>query len=224
MMTQSEDPYVAGVAAGIYDPVVALAEGYSQIQGGIAGVDSGAGSLRDGAWKLYSGIKTLNANSSALRDGAKALHEGTTELRNGAEEFADGINELYDGSVEIKDGSSELADGARELADGVKEFSDEANDLVDEIFDIELSNLLVFINSKDNPRIDSAADDVQINYSASIIFGILLIVLFAYVISVFIVHTIDQDSSVIGALYSMGLKRRTLTLSYVADYRAHGLQ
>ena len=40
--------------------------------------------------------------------------------------------------------------------------------------------------------------------------------LFAYVISVFIVHMIDQESPVIGALYSMGVKRRTLTLSYVA--------
>ena len=77
-------------------------------------------------------------------------------------------------------------------------------------------NSMLFMNHNDNPRIDSAADDVQINYSASIIFGILLVMLFAYVISVFIVHMIDQESSVIGALYSMGVKRRTLTLSYVA--------
>ena len=74
----------------------------------------------------------------------------------------------------------------------------------------------MFINCKDNPRIDTAADDVQINYTASIIFGILLVMLFAYVISVFIVHMIDQESSVIGALYSMGVKRRTLILSYVS--------
>lgn len=216
VMAQSEDPYIAGVAAGFVDPVTALATGYGQIQSGIAGVDSGAAALSAGAYQLYSGIKTLNSNSAALRYGAAALHAGTTELKEGAAEFAEGIDELYDGSEEIKDGSSDLAKGARELSDGVNEFSDEANDLIDEVFNIDLSNLRIFMTKADNPRIDSAADDVQINYSASIIFGILLVVLFAYVISVFIVHTIDQESAVIGALYSMGVKRRTLTLSYVA--------
>ena len=216
LMAQSEDPYVAGVAAGFAGPAKDLASGYTQIQSGISDVNTGAGSLKDGAYQLYDGIKTLNSNSQALRDGATALHDGTSELREGVEDFAEGINDLYDGSTEINDGAVELADGARELADGVKDFSDEANDLIDEVFNIKTSNLMIFMNHSENPRIDSAADDVQINYSASIIFGILLVMLFAYVISVFIVHTIDQESSVIGALYSMGVKRRTLILSYVS--------
>ena len=216
VLANSEDPYTAGVAAGFVNPVRELVKGYGLISSGIEGINSAANSLSEGASSLYTGIKQLNSNSSQLRNGAADLHAGTTVFKDGVSDLADGIDELYDGSVEIKDGASELADGARELADGVKEFSDEANDLVDEVFDIDLSNLLVFLNRQDNPRIDSAADDVQINYSASIIFGILLVMLFAYVISVFIVHTIDKESMVIGALYSMGLKRRTLTLSYVA--------
>ena len=215
-MTQNEDPYVAGVAASMAGPVKDLANGYSQIKSGVAGVDSGAQQLSSGANQLYNGIKKLKDNNTALRNGATALHKGTTELKNGAKELADGVDKLYDGSGKIKDGAKELADGTKKYADGVKEFSDEANDLIDEVFDFKTSNLMLFMNHNDNPRIDSAADDVQINYSASIIFGILLVMLFAYVISVFIVHMIDQESSVIGALYSMGVKRRTLTLSYVA--------
>lgn len=215
-MTQSEDPYVAGVASGMAGPVKELANGYSQIQNGVAGVDSGAQQLSGGANQLYNGIKKLKDNNTALRNGATALHKGTTELKKGTKELSDGVDKLYDGSTKIKDGAKDLADGTKKYADGVKEFSDEANDLIDEVFNIKTSNLMMFLNHADNPRIDSAADDVQINYSASIIFGILLIMLFAYVISVFIVHMIDQESSVIGALYSMGVKRRTLTLSYVA--------
>lgn len=215
-MAQSEDPYVAGVAAGFAGPAQDLADGYSGIQTGIDGVNTGAQAVSSGAEQLNDGIKQINDNSKALKDGASAMHEGTSELLEGAEEFADGIDELYDGSQEINDGAKELADGARELSDGVSEFSDEANDLIDDVFDIKTSNLMLFMNHSENPRIDSAADDVQINYSASIIFGILLVMLFAYVISVFIVHMIDQESSVIGALYSLGVKRRTLTLSYVA--------
>ena len=215
-MTQNEDPYVAGVAASMAGPVKDLANGYSQIKSGVAGVDSGAQQLSSGANQLYNGIKKLKDNNTALRNGATALRKGTTELKNGTKELADGVDKLYDGSGKIKDGAKELADGTKKYADGVKEFSDEANDLIDEVFDFKTSNLMLFMNHNDNPRIDSAADDVQINYSASIIFGILLVMLFAYVISVFIVHMIDQESSVIGALYSMGVKRRTLTLSYVA--------
>ena len=215
-MTQNEDPYVAGVAASMAGPVKDLANGYSQIKSGVAGVDSGAQQLSSGANQLYNGIKKLKDNNTALRNGATALHKGTTELKNGTKELSDGVDKLYDGSGKIKDGAKELAEGTKKYADGVKEFSDEANDLIDEVFDFKTSNLMLFMNHSDNPRIDSAADDVQINYSASIIFGILLVMLFAYVISVFIVHMIDQESSVIGALYSMGVKRRTLTLSYVA--------
>lgn len=215
-MAKSEDPYVAGVAAGLAGPAKDLADGYSQIKSGVAGVDSGAKSLSSGANSLYNGIKKLKENSNALRSGATALHKGTSALKKGADELSKGINELYDGSDELNKGAKDLAKGARELSDGVNELSDEANELVDDVFDIKTSNLMMFMNHDDNPRIDTSADDVQINYSASIIFGILLVVLFAYVISVFIVHTIDQESSVIGALYSMGVKRRTLTLSYVA--------
>jgi putative ABC transport system permease protein len=215
-MAKSEDPYVAAVAGGFAGPAKDLANGYSQIKSGVSGVNTGAKALSDGAGDLYTGIKKLKANNNALRNGATALHKGTSELKKGANEFADGIDELYDGSTELDKGAKELAKGAKELSDGVKEFSDEANDMIDDAFNIKTTNLMLFMNHADNPRIDTAANDVQINYTASIVFGILLVVLFAYVISVFIVHTIDQESSVIGALYSMGVKRRTLTLSYVA--------
>ena len=215
-MTLSDDPYMAGIAASIEGPAQELSTGFGQIQTGITGVNTGAAALDNGAAQLLDGIKQLDDSGEALNDGADALHDGTSELKDGAEVFADGIEELYDGSGEINDGAKELADGAQELSDGVNEFSEEADDLIDEVFNIKTSNLMMFINCKDNPRIDTAADDVQINYTASIIFGILLVMLFAYVISVFIVHMIDQESSVIGALYSMGVKRRTLILSYVS--------
>ena len=203
----------ANMAGG---PAVQLANGYKQIKSGVSGVNSGTNALSNGVGKLYKGTRKLSDSGIILRNGMSSLHKGTTELRKGANKLAEGVDKLYDGSKEISDGAKELADGAKEYADGMQEFADETKDFVDEYFDIKTSNLMLFMNHADNPRIDSAADDVQINYTASIIFGILLIMLFAYVISVFIVHMIDQESSVIGALYSMGMKRRTLIASYVA--------
>ena len=214
--TKSPNPYVSGTAKEFAGPAKQLANVYKDIQKGVSGINTGVVNLNGGTKRLYSGIKLLDKNGAALRNGANSLHKGTTALRKGANELAEGIDKLYDGSVDIKDGAKELADGAKEYADGMNEFADEANKFVDEYFDIKTSNLMVFMNSKENPRVDAAADDVQITYTASIIFGVLLVMLFAYVISVFIVHTIDQESPVIGALYSMGVKRRTLMLSYVA--------
>ena len=214
--TKNPNPYVSGTAKEFAGPAKQLANVYKDIQKGVSGVNMGVVNLNGGTKKLYSGAKLLDKNGAALRNGANELHKGTTALKKGANELAEGIDKLYDGSVDIRDGAKELADGAKEYADGMNEFADETNKFVDEFFDIKTSNLMLMMNSSDNPRVDAAADDVQITYIASIIFGVLLVMLFAYVISVFIVHMIDQESPVIGALYSMGVKRRTLTLSYIA--------
>lgn len=212
----SPDPYVAGVAKNFADPAKQLANGYLQIKSGVSGVNNGTAALSSGAGQLNKGTKKLSSSGVLLKNGAAGLHKGTTELWKGTKKLAEGVDDLYEGSEKISDGAKELADGAKEYADGMQEFSDKTNEFIDEFFDIKTSNLMMFLNAEENPRIDSAADDVEINYTASIIFGILLIMLFAYVISVFIVHTIDQESSVIGALYSMGVRRRTLVASYVA--------
>ena len=45
--------------------------------------------------------------------------------------------------------------------------------------------------------------------------GVIILILIAYVLSVFVVHSIDQESQVIGALYALGVKRRDLMRHYV---------
>lgn len=84
------------------------------------------------------------------------------------------------------------------------------------IFADSTANLISLLKAEDNVRIDAAADDVEINKTSGIFVGILLMILFSYVISVFVVHTIDQESAVIGALYSMGVKRKDLMAHYIA--------
>ncbi|MCR5592333.1 MAG: ABC transporter permease [Saccharofermentans sp.] len=221
------------------DGIDELNDGASELMAGVQAYTDAVGQASEGAEQLAqgaalagvpvdqqslaAGFEAITAGGEELEAGVAALHDGTSELSDAAGELEDGVSELYDGSSELRDGAEELSDGASELNDGVNElydgineFSDEANDMIDDIFNVDTDNLISFITATENPRVDSAADDVQINLSASIIFGVLLIMLFAYVISVFIVHTIDKESPVIGALYSMGVKRSTLTLSYVA--------
>lgn len=57
---------------------------------------------------------------------------------------------------------------------------------------MNLANLQSFVTAEDNPRIGASADDQKINISAGLVFGVILIVLFAYVISVFTIHSIEK--------------------------------
>lgn len=111
--------------------------------------------------------------------------------------FKDGIKEYTDGAMDAKDGSDELADGMAELKKETDSFLED--------YDTDLANITSFVTSDDNPRTGGAADDQQINVQAGYFFGVLLMLLFTYVISVFVVHGIEKESSVIGALYALGV-------------------
>lgn len=90
------------------------------------------------------------------------------------------------------------------------------DDVNDALEDIKVdANITSFVTSDDNPRTGGAADDQQINVQAGYFFGVLLMLLFTYVISVFVVHGIEKESSVIGALYALGVKRRDLMMHYL---------
>lgn len=81
--------------------------------------------------------------------------------------------------------------------------------------DLEMNRLISFVKKADNPRILAAAGDVQINKAAGLFAGIIVMVLFTYVISVFVIHQIGQESSVIGTLYALGAKKRELLVHYI---------
>ena len=72
------------------------------------------------------------------------------------------------------------------------------------------------MKSENNPRIAASAEDVAINRSGGILAGIIGFFLFGYVISVFVVHSIDSDSEVIGTLYALGVSSGTLLRHYLA--------
>lgn len=102
-----------------------------------------------------------------------------------------------------------------ELTDVIPGFGEETTDWLDDNFDSGISKLTQFLTAEDNIRIGAASDDVAINKMAGLFAGVLLIVLFAYVISVFVVHTIERESEVIGTLYALGVKRKELLAHYL---------
>ena len=155
-------------------------------------------------------LERLTAEGSSvdvrLKDSLKDAKDTLADL----EDFREGI-------IDYTDAVDEIASGSRKLRDGVQELQDETDDMIEEYFTFDIDNLTQFLIAADNPRIDAAAGDVVINRFAGILSGIILMVLFTYVISVFVIHNIEKESSVIGALYALGVTRGQLLFHYLLN-------
>ena len=100
------------------------------------------------------------------------------------------------------------------MSDGVGDLDDAVDDALEE-FDFELSNLTMFLKQEDNPRIFATKNDKLVDIEVGIIAGVIIFILLAYVISVFVVHSIESESSIIGTLYSMGVTKNDLLTHYI---------
>ena len=142
------------------------------------------------------------------------LTDGIQELLDGAKELKE-LKAFEDGIIEYTDGTKEAEDGSNELLDGIQELKDEIDDMIDDIFSEDAQNLMTFVKAGDNARIQAASGDQELYRSVGTIAGAILLILISYVLSVFVVHSIDQESAVIGALYALGVKRKNLMAHYV---------
>ncbi len=156
------------------------------------------------------------------------LLRGADELADGNRSLADALNAmdetvhgealaalraflpdtLYTAVSDMREAGEALADGSGALRDAVRE-------VADTYLKEDLSNLRTFTAAEDNPRIGGSADDVVINKAASLVAGVIILALLAYVISVFVIHSIESERSVIGTLYALGVRRKDLLLHYL---------
>lgn len=155
-------------------------------------------------------------------DKKESLQSGVSEVDNGAKDLRDALNKLAENggafaefAPEYIAGVEAAHDGAVDLAKGTEEMKTETDKLIDEIFNVEIDNLTTFVTADENPRILAAAGDMIMNKEMGLLAGVVVIALFAYVISVFVIHKINRESSVIGALYALGAKKKNLLLHYI---------
>lgn len=125
------------------------------------------------------------------------------------------LEEYKKGIISYTGAVSRIAEGSIGVAEGMQELDDSTDRILDTYFNTELSNLTMFLTAEDNPRIGASLDDQSINKLTGLVAGVIVMLLLTYVISVFVIHEIEQESSVIGALYSLGMKKRDLMLHYL---------
>ena len=144
--------------------------------------------------------------------GLQALSQGMEDLELAAEK----IPFAQMGAEQFSQGLTSAKEGAEDLKDGFMEFRRDADELLGKVFDEgRIGNLKSFLKADENPRIGSAANDAKINQASAPIAGIIVIVLVAYVASVFVTHEIQRDTQIIGTLYALGVARRDLLLHYL---------
>lgn len=213
------------------DGINDLLDGAEELRDGLQELADNNEDLKDGAGAVLDaylseankalggyGIKTLTRDNfeqvleSQIRSESNALLK--MSMNNLLAELTE-LKEYADGVDEYADGVQEAADGAEEVRDGVQELKDDTDEIIDEIFDSDAGNLLAFIKAKDNVRIQAASGDQELYRSVGTIAGCIILVLISYVLSVFVVHSIDRESSVIGALYALGVKKKDLMKHYV---------
>ncbi len=153
----------------------------------------GAGDLADGNRKLRDALSGLEESLNG--EAFEALRPYLPE------EFVRAVSDMSGAGKDLAEGSAGLRDAVRELAD--------------EYMAGDLSNLRSFLAARDNPRVGGAADDVVINKYASLAAGVIILALLSYVISVFVIQTVERERSVIGTLYALGVTRNDLLRHYL---------
>ncbi len=170
--------------------------------------------------ELKEKIKALEFDYTEVED--KYFLETIKEVTDRKEKISDGVNDINNGAKTLSEGiasagfeGTEIHSGAVELYDGTTELKEETDKLLAEFFEIDIDNLTSFLKAEDNPRILAAAIDLEMNKTVGLAAGVIIMILFTYVISVFVIHQIQSESSVIGALYALGAKKKDLIRHYI---------
>lgn len=182
---------------------------------------------------ILDGVNDLKDAGHELDDAVEELSDGTADYSKSADDYRKMLeqllssNEAYaplvaggaqlaEGAETISDGAEKLHDGSEEFADAIDEFSDKVIDMVDENYKLDIDNLTMFVKADDNPRIKASIGDAIPKKSSGTVSGVIVLCLITFVISVFITHEINEESAVIGALYSMGVSKGSLLRHYIA--------
>jgi putative ABC transport system permease protein len=212
----------------IEDSINELSDGTNELTDGMTRLDENSADLTEAAQKIADGYFAQTNTKLAEMKMPVTLTEDNYEAEldkliktTKSEELAalkddlTGIIAFRDGVSNYTNGVGKAAEGSVKLNDGVSEMKDGLDELLDNVFDIDIDNLILFVPSADNERIEAAAGDVIMDKNAGLVAGVIILILFGYVISVFVVHRVETESPVIGALYSLGVRKKDLLGHYI---------
>lgn len=208
--------------------ILELYKGANELKEGLEELKGNNQQLTEGADEIFSAFLEQVNNTLAASGVTETLTEANyaevltnyhtlTGLEAFAElkEMLDGVKEYSDGVTDYTGGVTDAYGGSVDMQEGMTELKEETEKLLDEVFKVDIDNLTSFIQAEDNPRISGAANDLTMNRTIGLVLGVISMIMFTYVVSVFVIHQIQRESSVIGALYALGAKKGDLIRHYI---------
>ena len=200
--------------SGILDGYTQMAAAYDEVFQLI--YDEGIGQLlADEEEDIAAGYK--QELQQMYKEAAQSiLSTVNSEMTNIREEMSDTLSEINSAMNDYANGVTSVYDADSEFNNGVIKLNDEINSSIDNIVKVKLNNVLDFVKSEDNARIEGAKNDIMMYRSGGLFAGVIVLMLFAYVMSVFVLNQINEECGIIGALYAMGVKKKALMLQYIS--------
>ena len=100
-----------------------LADGATQLSGGLDKTSDGTTKLADGLGQLSTGASKLSSGVSQYTGGVSQLSTGLGKLAAGTKNLPSQVGQLAAGTRQSADGASKLAAGTKQYAAGVHEFN-----------------------------------------------------------------------------------------------------
>ncbi|MCC2338302.1 YhgE/Pip family protein, partial [Bacillus tropicus] len=129
-----------------------LADGSSQVTGGLGQLSAGVSKLADGSSQVTGGLGQLSVGANQMAGGVNQLAGGSGQvttglgaLSTGSTQLIDGVNKLADGSGKVTDGLVKVNDGSGELAEKLGEGAEKTGEVkgTDKTYDMFASPVKV---------------------------------------------------------------------------------
>jgi putative ABC transport system permease protein len=224
---------IAGKFDDLQKAIKELSAGTDKLETALNTLSNKSSRLTEGAEGIFGGYlnsysKQLNTYGLAVELSKENYKEVLTlliaqtdneqlqsELTRGREELRK-LEEYTAGITSYTEGVKASAEGSADINAGTTELKVSTDTLLKDYKKLSSSNLIQFITAAENRRIKASSGDQIINKYAGLIAGVIVMILFTFVISVFVSHGIKKESSVIGALYALGAKKKDLMLHYLS--------
>lgn len=148
-------------------------------------------------------------------DAISEMIDSSDELKKASDSLTEAVEPLGVMAGSVTEASGDLSEAAEKLKDGAEELDASYQTFSEEYLNFSYSNLKTFTSADVNPRINASADDIVVNKSGALVAGVIITILIAYILSVFVTNSIEQECKVIGTLYSLGYEKRELLFHFL---------
>ena len=199
----------------LYEMANKYIDNIEKLESAIRQLNNGINQYYDSSHQLTETFSDYYDGIIMLVDNFKTIKAAASQMVDANSMLVDGMRELNSHYTELENGLSQASEGSSELGQAIGLLDDKVTESLETGKREALNNLTMFTKSSDNTRIMGAYARATTMRTIVWSLGFLLIVMSAYILSVFVVQQLNADIKNIGALYALGVSKRQLLAHYI---------